>query len=384
MLKTSLHPQYMTLSLWIRRFRLASGLVIFAFIADHLCNLALNLSALDTADAWRPTLMGGWTSPPGQVLLAIAALTHTTLGFYTIAARRTLTMRIRDAVQIALGLAVPPLLVTHAVSTIMVWRLANDFDLNYQFVLSSFWIFHPLRSYQQLALLVVVWLHGVIGLYSWMVLHAWWRKVGGALLVALLAIPVTGILGFVQGGNTVLDRYNHDTVFKAAMDHSAEQVQSVQAELGNIETAVLTVYFVAATVAITIFLVRLFVNRRGIVHVMYEDGRKVSGRRGLSILEISQANHVPHANICHGRGRCGTCRVQILSGQKNLSSPDKAELLTLKAVNAQAGARLACQAKVIGAGVKVVRLVPVYADVSAAQSPEEWETNPIPVEEGAL
>ncbi|WP_158554750.1 2Fe-2S iron-sulfur cluster-binding protein [Methylovirgula sp. 4M-Z18] len=381
MLKTSLHPQYMTLSLWIRRFRLVSGLVIFAFIADHLANLSLSLWSPDTAEDWRPILMGGWTNPVGQTALALAALVHSGLGFYTIAVRRTLTMRIRDAVQIGLGLAVPPLLVNHAVSSIMVWRLVEDFNLNYQFVLSSFWIFHPLLAYQQLALLVIVWLHGVIGLYSWMVLHAWWRKVGGPILVALLAVPVLAILGFVQAGNVLLDRYAHDDAFKAAMDHSAAQALSVTAQLGSIQAKVLIVYGICTAIAIGIFLVRLMLNRREIAYVKYEDDRKVSGRRGLTILEVSQANRVPHANICHGRGRCGTCRVQILAGQKCLSSPDKAELLTLQAVHAPAGARLACQAKVIGAWVKVVRLVPVYADASAAQAPEEWVTNPIPAEE---
>ena len=37
-----------------------------------------------------------------------------------------------------------------------------------------------------------------------------------------------------------------------------------------------------------------------------------------------------------------------------------------------AGDRLACQARVLAEGVTVTRLLPAYADASAARLPEEW------------
>ena len=42
-----------------------------------------------------------------------------------------------------------------------------------------------------------------------------------------------------------------------------------------------------------------------------DGGLRANGRYGLSVLEISRLNDVPHAHVCSGRGRCGTCRVRI-------------------------------------------------------------------------
>jgi hypothetical protein len=47
--------------------------------------------------------------------------------------------------------------------------------------------------------------------------------------------------------------------------------------------------------------------------------------------------------------------------------------MTLDRVHAGAGERLACQAQVLGAGVSVTRVLPAFADASAARAPEDWK-----------
>ena len=106
--------------------------------------------------------------------------------------------------------------------------------------------------------------------------------------------------------------------------------------------------------------------------VSYDGGETAQGRRGLSILEISQAADVAHAHVCSGRGRCGTCRVQVERGADALSPLNDLEETTLARVHAPAGARLACQARVLGPGVVVTRLLPPHADASAARDPSAW------------
>jgi adenylate cyclase len=96
------------------------------------------------------------------------------------------------------------------------------------------------------------------------------------------------------------------------------------------------------------------------------------GRRGLSLLELSRLSDVPHAHVCSGRGRCGTCRVRIDSGAEHLSPMTQDERGTLARVGAEAGERLACQARVTGSGVVATRVLPPYADASAARLPQEW------------
>jgi adenylate cyclase len=108
------------------------------------------------------------------------------------------------------------------------------------------------------------------------------------------------------------------------------------------------------------------------VRVAYDGGLHAEGRRGLSILELSLLNDVPHAHVCSARGRCGTCRVHVDAGAASLTPRNAIEDGTLTRVHASAGDRLACQARVIGPGVAVTRALPAYADASAARLPQDW------------
>ena len=56
-----------------RTARLASGLILMAFVAMHLANLALNLVSTGVADAGLEWLTGPWLTPAGTVLLYGAA-----------------------------------------------------------------------------------------------------------------------------------------------------------------------------------------------------------------------------------------------------------------------------------------------------------------------
>ncbi|MBV9244170.1 MAG: (2Fe-2S)-binding protein, partial [Methylobacteriaceae bacterium] len=69
---------------------------------------------------------------------------------------------------------------------------------------------------------------------------------------------------------------------------------------------------------------------------------------------------------------CGTCRVEVGEEPGQLSPPTEIERATLAAVHAGANVRLACQARVLGRSVHVTRLLPAFADASAAREPEEW------------
>ena len=68
--------------------------------------------------------------------------------------------------------------------------------------------------------------------------------------------------------------------------------------------------------------------------------------------------------------------MQIDTGASSLSRLNDIERETLARVSAGKPAddsvRLACQTRVLGPGVSVTRLLPPYADASAARLPEEW------------
>lgn len=72
----------------IRRLRLASGLVLFAYILSHLLNHALGAISLDHAEAGLRVAMQVWHSLPGTALLYGAAATHFALALRTLFLRR--------------------------------------------------------------------------------------------------------------------------------------------------------------------------------------------------------------------------------------------------------------------------------------------------------
>ena len=356
----------------VRIARLVSGLILMAFVASHLANLSLGIRSLAAMEAWRATLTGPWTRGAGFFLLATAALIHASLGLYAIAARRSLTLSATDVVQLALGLLTPPLLIAHAVALHTAIRVAPHFADSYGQIQAVYWSFAPSYAFLQLVVVVVVWIHAAIGLYSWLVLKPVWRRIGGLVLPLLFAVPILALLGFAQSGQEVLDRLASDPAWRAMILENVERVARATRELGDLQSRALMVWAALVAAAFGILAARILRHRLKPVAVAYDGGVQAFGRYRLSILEISLLNDVPHAHVCSGRGRCGTCRVRVDAGADQLSAPDGLERDTLARVGADMGERLACQAQVLGEGIKVTRLLPAYADASAARAPQEW------------
>jgi adenylate cyclase len=235
-----------------------------------------------------------------------------------------------------------------------------------------YWSFAPSYAFLQLFVVVVVWLHGAIGLYSWLVLQPIWRRIGGFVLPVLFALPILALLGFAAAGQEVLDRLANDPAWRQMILDNVGKIAKVTRELASLQNGLLQAYGLLVLLAFAIFGARVLRARLRPVAIAYDGGQQAQGRYGLSVLEISLLNDVPHAHVCSGRGRCGTCRVRVDAGAQALSPVGDLERSTLERVGAAAGERLACQAHVRGAGVSVTRLLPAFADATAAQAPRDW------------
>ena len=358
----------------LRTLRLVSGLVLMAFVLGHMANLMLGMRSLAAMESGRPWLMDPWRSAPGFVLLVAAALVHLALGLYAIVARRSLAMSKTDVVQLCLGLVTPPLLLNHAVVMHMAGEVTPNFDATFGQMLAVYWSFSPGYAFQQLGVVMVVWIHAAVGLYSWLVLKPVWKRIGGFVLPVLFAVPILALLGFAEAGRQVLEKLSTDPAWRAHITANLERVVAVTNPLESFQKAFLLAYGALVLGAFGVFGARLLRDRLQRVTVAYDGGLSARGRRGLSILELSRLNDVPHAHVCSGRGRCGTCRVRIESGAASLSPMNEAERGALARVGAGTAERLACQARVLGPGAVATRVLPAYADASAARMPQEWVT----------
>ena len=120
------------------------------------------------------------------------------------------------------------------------------------------------------------------------------------------------------------------------------------------------IYGAMLVVALALRWVRLRASRHSLAVVQYLHGLKVEAEAGPSLLEVSRLSDLPHANLCRGRGRCGTCRVRIVDAPSGLSEPTKMERKTLTRLNAPNDVRLACQFHPQAGNLTVERLVSPY------------------------
>ncbi|RYC28998.1 hypothetical protein D3273_26245 [Lichenibacterium minor] len=239
------------------RVRLASGLVLLCFVAMHLADLALGLSSIGTMDRARVWLLAPWQLWPCQVVLLGAAVAHAVLGLQALSARRTLRLSRTDWVQLLLGLAIPPLIVAHVVALQVASDLDQAFDADYGFVLAVYWRYAPAYALQQLAAVLAVYVHGVVGLQAWLVLRPSWPRVAPLLSPVAFALPVLALLGFAQAGQEVLLRLDRESDWTARVAANLDLLGSLRGRLDTIEDAVLLVYGAALAMALLVLCANL-------------------------------------------------------------------------------------------------------------------------------
>lgn len=325
---------------WATRLRIASGLVLFVYALTHFLNIALGLISpplMDAVQDWRQVVT---RSILGTTLLYGAFAAHIGLALYKLATRGTLRMPMWEWVQIVLGIFIPILLVAHLIHTRTAHEIygVND-ELGYIMVL----IYNTSDGWKQSLLLLVVWLHGCIGLHFWLRGQIWWQRATPVLMAGAVMVPASALAGFLVEGRRMdavfADPDKRETLIEAYNFPTSDTFR------GLIEiTAQIRWVFAALMVLVSVaYIIKYIRARKRSVTISYSGGPDISAPKGLTLLEMSRLRGVPHASLCGGRGRCTTCRVVIESGAEQLEPPSEAEAASLAAVNAGPGTRLACQ-----------------------------------------
>lgn len=181
--------------LTVRHIRLASGLVMFAYLTQHLLNHALGMFSLKVAEAGLTFAIDFWRNPIATALLYGAAAVHFSLALWTLYSRREWRLPLIEIVRLAAGFTFPLLLIGHAVSA----RLADtlyDIRPSYTSVIGNLVAIGAEGS--QLALFAPGWLHGCLGL--WMTLRRFetMQKMKPLLVALVVVIPAAAALGFLN------------------------------------------------------------------------------------------------------------------------------------------------------------------------------------------
>jgi adenylate cyclase len=351
----------------LRRLRLASGLVLFAYLTTHYLNHALGLISREALSRGADIFVLVWRNPIGTFVFYGAVAIHMLLALWSLYQRRSFKgMSVGDWAQLLLGLSVPPLIVAHLLGTRIASLLFGTFD-NYDYVLLILWVFDPGEGAVQVTAFLVAWLHGCIGMRGWLRLKPWYGKGAPYLFSAALLLPTLALAGLLTAAREVATLYAQPGWFQQA----SAAIHFVTPDQGKwlfaLRRELLWIYagILAATLAAR--WLRSQVQRRRSVAIAYPDGRIVELTRGGSILDASRQAGIPHASVCGGRGRCSTCRVHVTEGLALLPPASPEELRVLARVGAPPNVRLACQTRPT-MPVSVVPLLPATATTRDARA----------------
>jgi adenylate cyclase len=329
----------------VRQVRLTCGLILFAYLISHFLNHALGIispEALTVGAIYHTTF---WQYPPVALIFYSAAIVHMSLGIWSLYERREFHWRGIEPLQLVLGLCIPVMIISHIIG-IRLSQTLFDTEKLYPQVLYVNWVASSGRLWLMLAVLNVAWIHGCIGLYLWLRLKPLFKATAPFWLACAVVLPTLAMIGFYQGGRTVeqqsrSQQWQADNLMPPHADTAPHQEFLDQ----------VVTYFLAGYLGLLGLMIvgrgaRLLHERRGgLIRLSYDDSRTIRVPRGLTVLEASIRNRVPHASVCGGRARCSTCRIRVTSGLDALPPPSKRETFVLDRVGAadDPAIRLACQ-----------------------------------------
>ncbi len=337
----------------LQRARLFSGLVLFAFALGHFLNHAVGLVSLEAMhemQLWRTMVTRSWI---GTVVLLAALLTHMLLGLWKIAERKTFNLPPWERTQLAMGVLIPFLLLPHIVNT----RIAKVFfgvEDSYLYELARLW---PASAILQSTLLLLVWIHGCIGIHFWLRLYSPYRAIQPALVLVAIVVPLAALGGFMTSGRAVAQLIEDPAMLAKVKELTAWPNEVANNRLGELR-GYARLAFAGMLALVGLYIAWRYIQRMAEpkISVRYVGGPTVKATPGASLLEISRQSRIPHAAVCGGRARCSTCRVRVDETAIELPAPGYAEAITLGAIQAPQNVRLACQIRPV-ADLTVTRLL---------------------------
>jgi adenylate cyclase len=353
----------------LRKLRLWTGLVLFVYATMHLLNHALGIRSAMAMQEAATYLLHPWQSPPGRFLLYGSLLIHGGLGLYAFYRRRHLRIPLIEGVQLVLGLLIPALLIAHSAAIFYAEEI-QELKIGFDRVIYTYWVADPFAGLpRQFLLMLAVWIHGCIGMRAWLRTKRWYPKAAPALTAAATLTPVLAIIGFINAGLDMREfAFTNPSLLPTHVVDVAGSEQAAKfAEVGRFADRLTLGYVALVLVVFGLKQARDWHSARfRAVRLTYPGGREITVPAGFSVLEASRWAGIPHASVCGGRGRCSTCRVDVVAGGNGLPPPGADEQKLLARIGAPPSVRLACQIR----PESDIAVVPLVHQATVAQPQE--------------
>jgi adenylate cyclase len=327
----------------VAKLRLYSGLILLFFVTAHLVNKISGLHSFEAMDATSVWTTHPWRTLPGVILIVGSLLIHNGLSLWSLYRRETLKMKGWEATQNIFGLLIPVLLSAHIVGTKLAHEVMGQMN-SYAFEMMLFFKISPESGISQALLIILVWIHGCIGLHTWLRLKPGYLRFRNLAVAIAVIFPTLALAGYFAAGMRALAMIDQNPDWMQIILSKAKYGPEIMPWAMNVWSNVILVY---VTVLVVLFAARwlrlAMAKRERPLIVSYQGERDLEAAPGATVLEILRANNIPHASVCGGRGRCSTCRVRVGRGSDWLAPANDDENKVLNRISAPEGVRLACQ-----------------------------------------
>lgn len=339
----------------LRSLRIVTGLYLLGYVTSHLINLSLGLISIEAMDAARPYLTGIWSNEVTGLILLTVLLVHYGIGLWSVYDRPRIGGTVQDMVQAISGLTILPLLSIHAVGVVMLQGVGVDVD--YNLILRIFWLSNPGYGLIQVLLLSVAWVHGAAGLFMWLRAKHSMARVLPWLYPLGVAIPVLALLGYTAAGRVVLVSGIGPQIVQSEIAPGAVVPDVPYALIMQVQSWVMWGSIILGLLVLIARVLRRWLSKPTVIRLTTKNVGSFHGRTGQTLLDALRTQGQPHANLCSGRGRCGTCAVRLLGADTELPAASTLEQATLDRIDKGPDVRLACQLPLISGGALQVERV---------------------------
>ncbi|MBF0193743.1 MAG: adenylate/guanylate cyclase domain-containing protein [Magnetococcales bacterium] len=326
------------------RLRLASGMLLAVYVLCHFLNHMLGIVSIELQQSAAKILTLPWNRTILLGVLLAALVIHPLLSMVSLQRRRHLMLPSWQRAQIWLGLLIPPLLSPHLIKALMYTHHFNV-DVDYHLVQLTLWIVDLSDGVTQIALFIVTWVHGCIGVWSWAHLKPWYAKWYKSLTAFAWSFPALALAGHVSSGMQIIREVNRNPDLPAEVMLKTGFTMDMIPDVMKMEKISYWVIFAMVLATIMFPMFRHFtlrVRKRG-AQLYFADRQKLRINKGATVLEVLQTARIDHPSLCGGLGRCSTCRVRVGKGSDDLQPPSPLEQKVLERIKAPDDVRLACQ-----------------------------------------
>ena len=303
----------------IRKIRIFSGVILFAYVLMHLSNHSLNIFSIDLADNIRERYFAViWQHPVGLVLLYLSLFAHLILGFSSVLTRKSFKMSVKDWVQIIFPILALLFLAQHIAASFIITKIfggSETYSLLFAAIGSGEKSAMIMDAVFYSLMIVFIWTHGVIGLDAYLKQQAvhhgkysFYMNYPSFFKFVYWIIPIGAILGWLSGLRDIsfiaqikslelgipAQNYFGSIIMKHIPVEAFPVVLAVEPIV--MKYYPLFILFVVLVCIFNIVRARFF----GRILVNYPGGESVSIPKGTTVLEASRMGGIPHQSVCVG------------------------------------------------------------------------------------